>query len=560
MRKKIGCFICAAMILFGCTNVLGFTFPEPDWRKLLNEKKSMVNEVDFELYAEGNPSSAPYYGARLEPRSGTYLGMVTENANNFLPLGSYLTYVEGTTQNDLYYPANEMIESGNSVVMVGWNFSDMYNVDYNAAKSILDTLASYNKPMFIRIACEMNVSEIGNDPNKYLEVYRTLANLVHEYPNFAAVWSPNDLGGLDRDFSYYYPGDEFVDWVGVSCYSIKYFQGNQNTAEKDSIYFMTGDYAWTTNRLKPIINFMNQNGINKPVMISEGGVPTNNIFGEDCSQWSSPRLRNMLWYTAMKYPQIKMINYFNNHRSNESERFDLNGYSWAENIFTEASQSGIYLKDMYDAADFSFVPAANGETFTAKNGGINFYTLAHFPKQSDFQVHYYIDGEWKFAAGSIPYNYIMNTNELSDGYHTITIKSSGNEKSYGFYKRANAVCFTGEPELKITVNVNGEQVIFDQEPVIVNDRTLVPLRAIFEAIGAYVDWDDQTKTVKATKGDNVVTLQIGSNIMTVNGQERILDVPAQLISDRTMVPVRAIGEAFGNNVDWKSDTKTVEVY
>ncbi len=99
----------------------------------------------------------------------------------------------------------------------------------------------------------------------------------------------------------------------------------------------------------------------------------------------------------------------------------------------------------------------------------------------------------------------------------------------------------------------------DVSPKIVNGRTMLPVRVVFEAIGAKVGWDDATQTVTATKGDTVVTLQIGSNVMTVNGAEKIIDVPAYVENGRTMVPVRACAEAFNLDVEWDEETYTVKV-
>ena len=100
---------------------------------------------------------------------------------------------------------------------------------------------------------------------------------------------------------------------------------------------------------------------------------------------------------------------------------------------------------------------------------------------------------------------------------------------------------------------------YGQTPVIVNDRTLVPLRAIFEAMGAEVAWDDATKTVNATREDTTISLTIGSDQLYVNGEAVTIDVPAQIINDRTMIPVRAIAESFGCNVNWNQKAKRVAI-
>ena len=109
----------------------------------------------------------------------------------------------------------------------------------------------------------------------------------------------------------------------------------------------------------------------------------------------------------------------------------------------------------------------------------------------------------------------------------------------------------------IMVTVNKNILVFDQPPVIVNDRTLVPLRAIFEAMGAKVEWDAKTRTVKATRGGDALSLVVDTNIINKNGAKIEIDVPAQIIGDRTMVPTRAVATALGASVDWNPHTRTV---
>ena len=112
----------------------------------------------------------------------------------------------------------------------------------------------------------------------------------------------------------------------------------------------------------------------------------------------------------------------------------------------------------------------------------------------------------------------------------------------------------------IPVFVDGVQIDFDQQPIIQDDRTLVPLRGVFEALGATVYWNNDTRSVTAYKDGTTVELAIGSSAMYVNGQPKYLDVAGQIINDRTMVPLRAISEAFGAGVYWDNDTRTVRVY
>ena len=117
-------------------------------------------------------------------------------------------------------------------------------------------------------------------------------------------------------------------------------------------------------------------------------------------------------------------------------------------------------------------------------------------------------------------------------------------------------------DLSFKVLLDGELVGFEAfgvEPQIVNGRIIVPLRAVFEMMGATVDWDNETRTVTATKGDTVVILAIDSTTPTVNGEVVELDQPAIIINDRTMAPLRFVAEAFGGDVEWNEVTRTASI-
>ena len=112
-------------------------------------------------------------------------------------------------------------------------------------------------------------------------------------------------------------------------------------------------------------------------------------------------------------------------------------------------------------------------------------------------------------------------------------------------------------ENDISVKLDGKTISFDVPPQIINDRTMVPLRAVFEALGASVDWDSGTRTVVSEKDGIKISLTIDSSVMYVNGNAVTLDSPACVIDDRTLVPIRAISEAYNANVEWDNATRTV---
>ncbi|MCH5209979.1 MAG: hypothetical protein J1F01_03340 [Oscillospiraceae bacterium] len=112
----------------------------------------------------------------------------------------------------------------------------------------------------------------------------------------------------------------------------------------------------------------------------------------------------------------------------------------------------------------------------------------------------------------------------------------------------------------VTVIVNNETIQFlDQDPVVVDNRTLVPARGVFEALGATVEWVGETGQVLVNTDTSSVTLTLNKQEYIVNGEAKTLDVPAQLMNDRTMIPLRAVGEALGCNVDWDGEKGTATI-
>lgn len=110
---------------------------------------------------------------------------------------------------------------------------------------------------------------------------------------------------------------------------------------------------------------------------------------------------------------------------------------------------------------------------------------------------------------------------------------------------------------EIGVYVNSRALEFDVPPTIIEGRTMVPVRAIFEALGAEVNREQATKTVTATRDELTIKLTIGDKAIYVGGEKKELDVPALIIDGRTLVPARAVSEAFGADVQWNAGYREV---
>jgi len=112
---------------------------------------------------------------------------------------------------------------------------------------------------------------------------------------------------------------------------------------------------------------------------------------------------------------------------------------------------------------------------------------------------------------------------------------------------------------QISVYLNDQRLWFDQPPLVEGGRVLVPLRVIFEALGATVDYEAATRKITAVKGTDTVELSVGSQDAYKNGVLKRLDVPAKVVGGRTLVPLRFVSEALGAGVNWDGKERKVSI-
>lgn len=111
----------------------------------------------------------------------------------------------------------------------------------------------------------------------------------------------------------------------------------------------------------------------------------------------------------------------------------------------------------------------------------------------------------------------------------------------------------------ITVYVDGQELSFEVKPQVSSGTTLVPLRKIFEQFGADIVWDQKTKTVHAQLDDTSFSYTIGHKNYTVSGERKAIPVPGKVVDGHTLIPLRMVGEAFGYQVGWEKQSKTVTI-
>ncbi|MBP1988495.1 alpha-tubulin suppressor-like RCC1 family protein [Paenibacillus eucommiae] len=169
--------------------------------------------------------------------------------------------------------------------------------------------------------------------------------------------------------------------------------------------------------------------------------------------------------------------------------------------------------------------------------------------------------------------HVKKISAAGTGYSAMALKEDGTLWSWGggyvgdgteWYRTVPTMIKSYDTQIlqdinTIKVDLDGKALTFDQPPMLIAERTMVPLRTIFESMGADIEWNNATSTATAIKGQTEIKLTIGSDIAYVNGQTLKLDAPPVIIHERTLVPVRFIGESFGASVGWDEVTKTVVI-
>lgn len=169
------------------------------------------------------------------------------------------------------------------------------------------------------------------------------------------------------------------------------------------------------------------------------------------------------------------------------------------------------------------------------------------------------NGDWYFSKDGI------TRGEAIDFPEQFTyLYSNGKNFLYRTQNGINHVGSMGQfsnlyaPET-VRVKLNDEFLSFSTAPVIVNNRTLVPVRFLFERMGAHVVWHESARAITITYGNTIVDLAIGGEVIYVNGEAKKTDCPPQLINEKTMLPMRFIAEELGFSVSYDEANKIAEI-
>lgn len=500
-----------------------------------------------------------YYRAKNEKQNGVLFGICANGKSNIENPSMILAYQELGQSESYIYDILRNAKSKGIAVELALNCpnegSDIRNIRSMASNlgKISDALSRYDEvPVYLRFAAEFDIWTNTAQADEFREAFRYVSRYFKDRnDNVAIVWSPNHVSSWNIDIDDYYPGDEYVDWVGMSLYTQPYFLGDRNQKDEYQAVFKTGRNSDPVLAVKEIVE---KYGGRKPIMLAESGCAhTLMSTGESTAAFALRRLKEQYAYLPMIYPQIKLIAYFDWYVNGEKYDYRLSDNSEMLNEYKKLVNGGRFIRDRYDSdTDFCYREVSEGITLGSV---FPVSCYAHKYNAEPKRVTYFIDDNYAGVATEIPYTAYIDASRYS-GRHVIKAVALFDDGQTA--ETRESVNISGGNN-DITVKISGERISFDRTPVIYNSRTLVPMRKIFEELGADVDWNGSTGIATGTRGGRRVKLTIGSKLMYVNNKEIELDTSPIVMSDRTLVPVRAVAEGLGCDVDWIGGTSTVEI-
>lgn len=530
----------------------------------ISREKARQFKTETSLYKKTYDTQINF-GAKNEPEMGVLTGIAFDSPTRSVLSNESMILIYHMHGNDfnLYYE-NFLKEASEKkkAVEIAYNVNGasdigMINMSTRQIEEFAMILQKYpDVPIYLRFAGEINNWDVKPSAEDYKKAFRSVAGIMRSYaPNVAMVYGLNFVSTWDTNFEDFYPGDEYVDWVGVSLYCRKYFKGYSTTEfndKLDEIMFFGGDSAEPVLIMDEIVKTF---GNRKPIMVFESGATGHTVSnGEYSEDWANRRIAKILNYLPMKYPQIKMIGYFDQYVASENDDYSLKNHSSMKEFYNSQVGKTQFIQDRYDNDNVSAsINCDNGFTVSQTVNTMSVYAQIYGSQYE--KVDYFVDDVWVAAASAIPYSADIDFSQFPVGTHVFRYNvTDSNGRIY-----SKSVNFTVTENIKISIDGNMLTGL-DQPPVMVNNRTLVPVRALYEALGAEISWNPDTETVTATKDGETIQMTIGSKEIYKNGSFHCTtDVSPKIINNRTLIPARLAAELYSRTVGWEQTTQTVTI-
>lgn len=395
------------------------------------KQKSMQFAPQLKLYTPTNETQK-YFGAVNEPEKGVLYGEVSEHYRDSESM--ILLYLEYGETTDFTWTNHIMSKAreGGKAVELALNFPgeggqiDSIIADSGYLNSVLNILDNYKDvPVFLRIGAEMNIWQNKADPELFKQAFRKISTAAKTgRQNVATVWSVVHTSEWSANFDDYYPGDEYVDWVGVSAYANKYFGARTWPASEshNPIVYKAGDAADPVLMIKDIVDLY---GDRKPIMLAECGSAyyTKGEINEYSTDWAVNSLKRMYSMVPIVYPQVKLIAYFNKNISYENNYYDLEGCGELKNAYNTAVTYPWFIQNSAKNSVNNAYKLADG-TISAGNT-LELYAYPHIYTVDVPKVNYYIDGTWVASSAELPYYTTIDLSAYSAGEHTLRADAEG---------------------------------------------------------------------------------------------------------------------------------------
>ena len=291
-----------------------------------------LTDDNLAVFAEAD-TPYPYYGAVNEPEGGTYFGSCGTHPGED---SGRLIYVHYYNEN-IYDYARLLPEDTDGLIEIGWNMPkeniselrDVVKAEYqDYLKRNVDWLAEQKEYRFLlRFAAEVNCWTNLDSYTKreytaaFKNAFRAVADYVHEVaPNVAMVYSPTAVSNWYYDVTDFYPGDEYVDWVGITTYNNYSSSVSAGVGSQTDAFYSRGEYENQIERIRHAATAFP----GKPIVISECGFCYYSTSSTETAEHAAESLKYFYAYVNRVFPQVKAVYYFNTN-------FGGNHYALSEN-------------------------------------------------------------------------------------------------------------------------------------------------------------------------------------------------------------------------------------
>ncbi len=391
--------------------------PQMEESRIDANRRAGLIKTGTQLYVKSTDRSMganTYFGKQHEPKSGIYLGAYAEGDTNIYnpyspekfymdtfpnlvgkDMAAYLLYLPYGESVNTYASHIEWAKSENKIIQIAL---EPHNglADVNSSDGYLVSLAqemeSSGCKMMLRFAGEMNdvTSQWFNaDPSLYIEKFRIVADIFHTYaPSVPVIWAPNHYPPDTMDD--YYPGDNYVDYVGISSYKM-------HQPVTDPLGMGIDRSRWS-NQLDKIYSLY---GHKKPIMIVEGGASYMDYdTWADITPFASNQIKDFYTYLPIKYPNVKMCFVFDSDR--ERQKFMLSNNPTYLQAYKEGISSDLLLGEV-DGSDYRYDYYELGNNVNIKAEPTQLCSYITTPSNDIAYVKYAVNGVHLGVAYGAPY-------------------------------------------------------------------------------------------------------------------------------------------------------------